>query len=185
MNKFIVSLIALTLILASCKKGKEDPFISLRSRNKRITGKWNIDDYQVNGKSITTVSIETYKDSSSACNTTFIRTISRNFNTWTISFKEDNSYTEDITGVSNTNIDFYDEYYCPDANFEESYFNTTNGSWAFNNKKDKITLTADNVTKEYDIIGLSNKKLHLKGYFDIDGDSNPDNIEIYANKNEL
>ncbi len=29
-------------ILCACKKGEDDPFLSLRSRNKRITGTWEL-----------------------------------------------------------------------------------------------------------------------------------------------
>ena len=29
-------------LLGSCRKGESDPFLSLRSRNARITGTWNL-----------------------------------------------------------------------------------------------------------------------------------------------
>lgn len=37
---FIVAIIG--FILPSCKKGENDPFLSLRSRKARITGEWNL-----------------------------------------------------------------------------------------------------------------------------------------------
>ena len=34
--------LAATFILPSCKKGENDPFISLKSRDARITAKWKL-----------------------------------------------------------------------------------------------------------------------------------------------
>ncbi|MBW8048780.1 MAG: hypothetical protein FVQ77_00255 [Cytophagales bacterium] len=49
MNKTIKKILAITAIALiamplfySCKKGENDPFISLRSRDKRITGEWKL-----------------------------------------------------------------------------------------------------------------------------------------------
>lgn len=49
----IILLAALMLISTtaiSCKKGKDDPGISLRSRKARMAGEWKISTYTINGK---------------------------------------------------------------------------------------------------------------------------------------
>ena len=43
MKKIIfLNILALILIFTSCKKGENDPFITLRSREARLTGEWSI-----------------------------------------------------------------------------------------------------------------------------------------------
>jgi hypothetical protein len=44
MKNVLITLIALVCltIIPSCKKGENDPFISFRSRDARITGKWKV-----------------------------------------------------------------------------------------------------------------------------------------------
>jgi hypothetical protein len=41
-NLKLLLLTFLTLVLVNCKKGKDDPFISLRSRDHRIVGNWKL-----------------------------------------------------------------------------------------------------------------------------------------------
>lgn len=42
MKKSILLLLASVLLLPSCKKGDDDPLISLQTRKMRITGEWNM-----------------------------------------------------------------------------------------------------------------------------------------------
>ena len=44
MKNIVIVLISLVclIVIPSCKKGDNDPFISLRSRDARITGKWKV-----------------------------------------------------------------------------------------------------------------------------------------------
>lgn len=42
MKKTIIYSILLSLLIASCKVGEEDPGLSLLSRKQRLTGEWNI-----------------------------------------------------------------------------------------------------------------------------------------------
>lgn len=57
---FFAFILGATLIFESCRKGEEDPFLSLRSRDKRITGTWVL-------KSVdwSTVNTNTISDTSS------------------------------------------------------------------------------------------------------------------------
>lgn len=51
---------ALTLIFQGCKKGEDDPFISLRSRKGRLKGDWVLKTSQENYSSTTTFSGSTF-----------------------------------------------------------------------------------------------------------------------------
>ena len=50
-NKLIIYALILCFgaSFQSCKKGDDDPFISLRSRANRIEGKWTVDKYFIDG----------------------------------------------------------------------------------------------------------------------------------------
>lgn len=45
-NLFIISILVLSLT-QSCKRGENDPFISLKSRDGRITGTWNLVNLEI------------------------------------------------------------------------------------------------------------------------------------------
>lgn len=48
-NLFIALILTLTVsVLPSCKKGSDDPAISFKSRNSRITNTWNLTKYEKN-----------------------------------------------------------------------------------------------------------------------------------------
>lgn len=53
MKKLTVSVLAIAILSSitffSCKKGTEDPVISLLSRKDRITNTWTLSKYEVNG----------------------------------------------------------------------------------------------------------------------------------------
>ncbi|PIP55156.1 MAG: hypothetical protein COX07_01410 [Bacteroidetes bacterium CG23_combo_of_CG06-09_8_20_14_all_32_9] len=40
--KLLLLLVIIIVIIPSCKKGDNDPFLSLRSRKARITGEWKL-----------------------------------------------------------------------------------------------------------------------------------------------
>lgn len=48
MKKILVTVIVLLsiIVIPSCKKGEDDPFISLRSRDARVTAKWKLVNYE-------------------------------------------------------------------------------------------------------------------------------------------
>ena len=45
-NIFLLLAIVFLTVIPSCKKGENDPFISFRSRNSRITGKWKVVNFE-------------------------------------------------------------------------------------------------------------------------------------------
>ena len=62
MKNILILLFAFVCLVAipSCKKGENDPFISFRSRDARITGKWKVVNYELidnNNGSINTSSL--------------------------------------------------------------------------------------------------------------------------------
>lgn len=62
-NKFIPAIIVLiagTLVLPSCKKGEDDPFLSLRSRKSRVAGTWEVKEVVINGIKQTPFGTVTY-----------------------------------------------------------------------------------------------------------------------------
>jgi hypothetical protein len=48
------------LPIQSCKKGSDDPAISLRSRKARVVGEWTLKEVKENGKAITMSGTTTY-----------------------------------------------------------------------------------------------------------------------------
>lgn len=68
MKKISLALLAGTMVFASCKKGENDPAISLISRKARVAGEWTVDKYvssttDVNGTT-TDVTTETFDGAS-------------------------------------------------------------------------------------------------------------------------
>lgn len=44
--RLVLALFVGVLVLESCKKGENDPFLSLRSRDNRISGEWELAEYE-------------------------------------------------------------------------------------------------------------------------------------------
>lgn len=49
----ILALLAIAAIAPSCKKGEEDPGLSLRSRKSRIAGEWSVTSFDITGTNTT------------------------------------------------------------------------------------------------------------------------------------
>lgn len=60
-----MSAIIVALLFQSCRKGKEDPFISFRSRSSRLIGEWNL----TSGTVVSSSGETTYYNGSTASNT--------------------------------------------------------------------------------------------------------------------
>ncbi len=56
----LLILVAVVMILPSCKKGANDPFLSLKSRKARITGEWTLKQGTSTSTSSTGTTTETY-----------------------------------------------------------------------------------------------------------------------------
>lgn len=110
MKKTLIALttvIALGSIVTSCKKGENDPFLSLRTRKARVVGEWKVvsstSEYiDVNGDKTTTTydgttETEVDYDASSGLSSTSTSTKTEE---WT--FNKDNSFTYKLTTSGGT-----------------------------------------------------------------------------------
>lgn len=70
----LVLLVSSSLFITGCKKGEDDPFISLRSRDARITAKWKLT--KVEGTSTNTFGGVTYTSTESYNGTVYTTTSS-------------------------------------------------------------------------------------------------------------
>ena len=147
MKKLFTS--ALLLIMAvsflnSCKKGENDPFLSLRSRDARVTGVWNLSEYTrttsntFNGTTVT----DTYSIANGVTSNGDAIAIK-----WEIN--KDGTYLETIT--------------------DNGEVSTQSGYWYWaDSKKNKVALNIAGSTWRLD--RLSNKEMNLSEEY---SDSNP------------
>ncbi len=84
-------------LLESCKKGKEDPGISFRSRNARVTGTWTLKSYDMSGVNDTTITTSNDVNDSNKVYTS--KTI------WSETYNGSSVITN-----STTDIDYTDQY---------------------------------------------------------------------------
>jgi len=134
-------------VLTGCKKGENDPFLSFKSRDARITETWKL--VKIDGKEISTdpSGTDTYTTTfdgttaSEAFNGSVFSTYSYSL---TIEIKKDGTYQsiEVIDGDTET-ID---------------------GRWYWlNSKKNKTSISLDNLGL-FEVNGLKSKELILKNY---------------------
>ena len=133
----IYLLIGATAITAtSCKKGSEDPFISLKSRKNRLVGKWIESETKTKGFDVDT-------------KVTLPEMV----------FEEDGDYKFDMKFTYNYNGTVYSETYIASGKWA---FNDKKDQIILSNMKygnnDDFLLKVT-----YDILGLSNNNLHLDG----------------------
>jgi hypothetical protein len=136
-NLFRISAVAaLTLtVLFSCKKGENDPFLSLKSRDARITGVWNLTE-------LTQINSNTFSGTTVSDTYTIMNGVDSDGDSYSIKWE----ILKDGTYISTTIL-----------NGEES---TSTGYWGWvNSKKDKIAIEIGG--DSYRIDRLSNKDLHI------------------------
>ena len=115
--KNFISIILLNAVLVffmGCKKGDEDPFLSLKSRKARLTGEWTINSWnytRINNFSSNTTSV------SSNQGTTYV---------YTANYTSSQTYT---LNIENTNFTIIDN------SFNESVPNGGNSSYSESKKK--------------------------------------------------
>lgn len=115
MKKIIIStigILALSVNLSSCKKGENDPFLSLKSRKARLVGEWNLtkiegtySDVDPSDPSNNVTSTTTYSDGLETVTTTdnSNTTVDTDNYTVTYSFTKDQKYT--ITTTNSTTVE--------------------------------------------------------------------------------
>lgn len=165
MKKNLIKLSILSLVLVTtalftgCKKGENDPFLSLRSRKARVVGEWKLNKGTVkwtdsSGTETTTYgeSSGTVTDASGTDNFTYSMEYSfKNDGTYSISYTE--TYTGDTPSISK----------------EE-------GRWSFVGKNK----SADVKNKESILLTTTSSSYSYNGSTSSDSESNPSNGIIYV-----
>lgn len=105
----LLALIGLTMImpLSSCKKGADDPMISLKSRESRLAGEWDVTSYVSVSTSGTTTTTNTYDDGS----LTYVSgsTTQTGSYTWTWTIDKKGTYNFKRTTTWSGSSDTYEE----------------------------------------------------------------------------
>ncbi|MBN4062116.1 hypothetical protein JYU20_02840 [Bacteroidales bacterium AH-315-I05] len=158
-------------VFESCKKGEEDSFLSLKSRDSRITGTWTLKnmeyDYtytttspwgsssqgttkEYDGEEMTITTVSNYVGSAST-------TISvSEYETYTISIWKDGTYEMNTTEIP--------KFYSYDGTVttitgEEETSKTTGRWWWVDSKKNKTHLAMDDDYYAPYLLKLSNKEM--------------------------
>lgn len=116
MRKYLILLLGFILtmpIINSCKKGADDPFISLRSREGRLKGEWNLTSGTANIVDGTSTTIKTF-DGSLVTITTDGQSATYT-HTEKLEFLKDNVYKS--TKLNDNNTEIVDGYWA----FMDSY----------------------------------------------------------------
>ncbi len=94
-RKILIAILLLGMIVPACKKGDEDPFLSLRTRKNRLTGDWKVEQYEKYSNYGPIRSIRYVTDSGLVFlkedSTSYYRPFS-----WSLSFKGDGAYTAEM-----------------------------------------------------------------------------------------
>jgi hypothetical protein len=102
MRQFLSIALLVAVATGSCKKGDEDPFISLRSRKARLTGEWQVQSFDL-VKNFGEVRSHRFRhDSGMVYLYEDSATVEHDFN-WTISFDADGQYISTETEAFDSN----------------------------------------------------------------------------------
>jgi len=137
----LLALLLTTAFVSSCKRGEEDPFLSLRSRDNRIMGEWTV------------TSVEAREEINESSNSSVVNTIIDQ------KFSGD-SYTTDTSITTNTSN--YKRTYT-----QKAYSNTINimegGILEAMQKYSDETVTGTNITGA--LTNIQSIKTSIKGYW--------------------
>lgn len=98
---------AMIMPISSCKKGADDPFLSLKSRKARLAGDWDVTSWIITTVSGTTTSTTTYEDGSYTY--TSGSTTTTGSYTWDFTIEKNGSYNYKRTITVSGNSDKYEE----------------------------------------------------------------------------
>lgn len=121
MKKIIALSFTTALIVSSivsCKKGENDPFLSLRSRKARLEGSWKVSAQELDQTSVingvTTRKMATYDgvmeiETTTITNGTLVTTqVDTNYYEYTLTVKKDGNYTQLIKNNNNLELEQFD-----------------------------------------------------------------------------
>lgn len=171
MKRILISMIILIGVLimySGCKKGEEDPFISVLSRKARICGEWNVTEGRIDYGTPEIIEIDYYSDGGKVTVQASQGSIEGSYS-WDYSINRDGSYKmyRIVRLPYNPSFTVDEEGYW--------YFLTKNNGTDRKNKEciafQPVSSKVNLVTYEYqtgdptvyDIVQLSNKKIKLAG----------------------
>lgn len=160
--KVVMILFIGVLTLEGCRKGENDPLLSLRSRDARVTGEWKLVEFESTSTSVA---------NSGSMSFTSTTTNTYNGTTWTVTNPggtSSNSYTRNMIIEKDGGYTYKETY---DGNSEEE-----NGKWSWlSDAKKKTRILLDNHGIFY-IDQLKNSEMIIVedteySYVDNDGDT--------------
>ncbi len=152
-------------LLDSCKKGKEDPGISFRSRNARVTGTWTLKSYDMSGVTDTTITTNNDENDDNYVYTSKT--------TWSESYSGSSVITNSTTKTDYTDqFEWYDITPTPQWKDQEVVYqynskDDDNTTWSFT-----IALFTDNTYETTETSG--NASGTTEWDFDLDWDDDND-----------
>jgi len=131
-----IAIITLSSLFPACKKGENDPFLSLRSRDARLTGTWKLKSFTftqtsvdvINNRPITSTTIEEYNGTVIITTNNDGTTESEAFSSET-TYDKDGTYTTistDVDGETTTETDYW---WWEGADKNKTYIVTEEGRW--------------------------------------------------------
>lgn len=191
-NKIFLLVISIVTIFSACKKGDEDPFFSVYSREKRLSGVWKVDHYYYTYEEIAN-QVSFYKHIKSCTSEYFVENYMENGHTYDYNGSYSKNYIIDKNGTYKIN-----ETMIYSEPFDTIINRTEEGNWYFVNKnkssdfKNKEILAFQpcsiffnstyNYTMEdytpfiYEIVKLKNKEVKLKRTYSYSQDSIVENF---------
>jgi hypothetical protein len=159
-----ISIILLAITVTSgCKRGEEDPFLSLKSRDSRVTGTWELKS-----------SSYLYTETESESGVLTVNTNSVNFVNGVRTYVSTNGTIFTSTYSFEMTIDKNGSYMIVEIN--DGYKSEQSGYWWWlNDSKKKTRIAFDDDNSSYLVEQLKNKELILTAnYFYKDVDTNGD-----------
>lgn len=134
------------LIFSACKKGENDPFLSLKSRDARLKGTWVLKESTHTEQNSNNLTSSTYSETYNGSLMTVVET---GYPTFSVSYSSEITIDKDGS-YSRTNFVDGDTY-------------TNEGSWWWlTDTKKKTRLSMDDDIDSFEIDRLTNKELVLK-----------------------
>jgi hypothetical protein len=183
-----VALIAAMFIPAfqSCKKGENDPAISLKSRTSRLTGDWEVSKATMKDMSGGTIDTYTYSDGTIVATFSGGSSVTGTY-TWKITIEKDGTYkterTEIVSGTSYTEKEegrwyFLDKNKDNDVKAKEwIVMQVTNRTTMYGSTINTYTYEGDNFTY-YSIDQLKSKEVVMKQEYKYTGSGSTSSYEV-------
>lgn len=143
--KSLSGLLFIVLFLFSCRKGENDPFLSLKSRDARIKGTWILKESTFEEQETDIFGTEIYKES---------------FNGSTMTISNDGVEMNSYSFSETLEINKEGDYTLSSVEDGETYY--VSGSWWWlNDSKKKTRISFDDDIESYEIDRLTNNELVL------------------------